>query len=89
MAAVLILARTAMPGPGRGKQPRVTGLDGTSWFASVAYVLIALVAVVPRLVKDVEVASRLSKWRPILLSALVLVAVNVAWFFMFDETKTD
>lgn len=87
VAAVSILVGTTMRGPGRGKQSRVTVM--TSWFASVVYGVIALVAVVPRLVKDAGIGLTPLEVEAILLSALVLLAVNVAWFLMFDETKTD
>ena len=64
----------------------------TSWLARVAtvsaaclYVLIAVVAIFPGLISDIGIKLRALEVEEILLSLLVFIAVNVAWYLMFDE----
>jgi hypothetical protein len=83
IGGVLILGWTLIWGPGRGKRPPLA--VATTWFSCLLYVVIALVALAPRLVKDLGIALTPLEIEELLLAVLVFVAVNVAWFLMFDE----
>jgi hypothetical protein len=64
----------------------------TSWLARVAtisaaclYALIAVVAIFPDLISDIGIELTPLAVEEILLSLLVFIAVNIAWYLMFDE----
>jgi hypothetical protein len=64
-----------------------------SWFGMAAYVaaivlyaLIGLLAVAPRIVRDVGLDLQPLRVEAVLLTLLVFLGVNVAWLLLFDET---
>jgi small-conductance mechanosensitive channel len=61
------------------------------WTLSAAclYGAIAVVAVAPGLVGDIGIKLGPLQVEEILLSILVLIAVNIAWYLMFDEVDPD
>jgi hypothetical protein len=81
LAAGAVLAGVALRGPGRhrGLSAVINGL------VTIVYVVIAVVAIAPKVVKDVGIHLSALEVEELLLSALVLVAVNVAWVLMFEE----
>jgi hypothetical protein len=58
------------------------------WTLSAAclYGVIAVVAIAPGVVGDIGIKLGPLQVEEILLSVLVLIAVNIAWYLMFDET---
>jgi len=54
-------------------------------FSVLAYAVIALVAIAPTIIKDVGIGLTALEFEAILLSVLVFLAVNVAWFLMFED----
>ncbi|HEY3010055.1 MAG TPA: hypothetical protein VGJ63_18605 [Micromonosporaceae bacterium] len=69
----------------RGQAPTWLGL--ASYLAAVVlYVLVAIIAITPRLVADVGISARPARVEAVLLTALVFLGVNVAWLLLFDET---
>lgn len=65
-----------------------------SWVARVStfsaaclYGAIAVVAIGPGLVGDIGIKLRPLQVEEILLSVLVFIAVNIAWYLMFDEAE--
>lgn len=83
LAAVVILAWVAVRGNTRGKQQLVALL--TTAAVALVYGVIAIVALAPRLVKDAGIHLTPLQLEEVLLSGLVFIAVNVAWFLMFDD----
>jgi hypothetical protein len=77
------LVALALRGPGRwrGIAAVVGGL------VTIIYLLIAVVAIAPKVVSDVGVHLTALEVEELLLSVLVLVAVNVAWVLMFEEVE--
>jgi hypothetical protein len=74
---------------------RETRRARTSWLARVTtasaallYALIAAVAIVPGRISDIGIKLRALAVEEILLSVLVFIAVNVAWYLMFDEADS-
>jgi hypothetical protein len=59
---------------------------GSTALASCLYGLIALVAIAPGLLSDVGIKLKGLQVEEILLSVLVFIAVNIAWYLMFDES---
>lgn len=87
VAGVLVLLWMAFLGPGRGKHPPVTVFITS--VVTLIYLVVALVAIAPHLVKDVSIHLRPLECEEILLSTLVFIAVNVAWILMFDDVKAE
>jgi hypothetical protein len=73
----------AVWGPGRGKHPPAALF--VMWLATLVYVVVALVAIVPTLVHDIGFSLTPLEVEAILLSILVFAAVNVAFVLMFDD----
>jgi hypothetical protein len=87
LAAVVILTATLIRGSGGGQHSLLAAL--TTTFVAVLYGAIALVALAPKGVKNIGIRLTPLEVEEILLSALVLVAVNVAWLLMFDDVSID
>lgn len=73
----------ALRGPGRGQHPPLS--VATTWLAALLYALVALIALAPTVVKDVGLNLTALEVEALILCVLVFIAVNVAWFLMFDE----
>ena len=84
--ALGVLGWLTTRGPGRAR----TGLlaSATTGVVGVLYLVIAVVALAPAVVSDVGVDLLPLEVEELFLSVLVLVAVNVAWFLMFEEVET-
>ena len=54
--------------------------------AACLYALVAVVAIAPGIVHDIGINLKPLQVEEILLSVLVFIAVNVAWYLMFDES---
>jgi hypothetical protein len=72
-------------GPGRAGTRLLVLVTGA--LVGLLYLVIAIVALSPKVVKDVGVHLMPLEVEEILLSILVLIAVNVAWFLMFEEAE--
>jgi hypothetical protein len=83
--ALGVLGWLILRGPGRAGTRRLLFL--TSGLVAVLYLGIAIVAVAPKVVKDIGIHLMPLEVEEMLLAALVLVAVNVAWFLMFEEAE--
>lgn len=59
----------------------------TSGLVGLLYLVIAIVAVAPKVVSDLGIHLLPLEIEELLLSVLVLVAVNVAWFLMFEDAE--
>jgi hypothetical protein len=59
----------------------------TSGLVGLLYLVIAIVAVAPKVVSDVGIHLLPLEIEELFLSVLVLVAVNVAWFLMFEDAE--
>lgn len=59
----------------------------TSGLVGVLYLVIAIVAVAPKVVGDLGIHLPALEIEELFLSVLVLVAVNVAWFLMFEDSE--
>jgi hypothetical protein len=57
--------------------------------AGCLYGAVAVVAIGPGLIADIGIRLRALQVEEILLSVLVFIAVNVAWYLMFDEADPD
>jgi hypothetical protein len=73
----------ALWGPGRGRHPAVGGF--ALWSVALLYAVVAVVAVVPTLVKDAGISLTPLEVEAILLSILVFIAASVAFILIFDE----
>jgi len=71
----------------RGPAPTWIGMAAYG-VAVMLYILIAVVAIAPRIVRDLGIASLPIRVEAVLLTALVFVGVNVAWLLLFDDTST-
>jgi hypothetical protein len=71
----------------RGRASRLPVL--TSWASLLIYALVALVAIAPAVVADAGIHLSALEIEELLLCALVFLAVNVAWFLMFDEVEPE
>ncbi len=69
----------------RGPAPSVLGL-AAYLLAIVLYLVIALVAVFPRVVARIGLHVAPIRVEAVLLTVLVFLGVNVAWLLLFDET---
>jgi hypothetical protein len=59
----------------------------TSGLVGLLYLVIAIVAVAPKVVGDLGIHLPPIEIEELFLSVLVLVAVNVAWFLMFEDSE--
>jgi hypothetical protein len=59
--------------------------EALRWGADLLFVLVALVALRPRLVHDIGLNATGLQVEAVLLSLLVFLGVTVAWFLMFEE----
>lgn len=59
----------------------------TSGLVGLLYLVIAIVAVAPKVVGDLGIHLPPLEIEELFLSVLVLVAVNVAWFLMFEDSE--
>jgi hypothetical protein len=87
LAAVVILTATLIRGSGGGQHSLLAAL--TTTFVVVLYGAIALVALAPKGVKNIGIRLTPLEVEELLLSALVFIAVNVAWLLMFDDVGLD
>ncbi len=69
----------------RGPAPSVLGL-AAYLLAIVLYLVVALVAVFPRVVTGIGLHVAPIRVEAVLLTVLVFLGVNVAWLLLFDET---
>ena len=83
--ALGVLGWLTARGPGRLRIDLVPVV--TSGLVGVLYLVIAVVALAPKVVSDVGVHLMPLEVEELFLSVLVLVAVNVAWFLMFEEVE--
>ena len=72
----------------RGPAPTVLGAAAYG-AAIVLYLLIAIVAAAPWLVGDVGLSAGPRRVEAVLLTILVVLAVNVAWLLLFDEAGPE
>jgi len=54
--------------------------------AIVLYVIVGVVAIVPRLIRDVGLTAAPIRVEAVLLTMLVFLGVNVAWLLLFDTS---
>jgi hypothetical protein len=77
-AVVLVLVRGPAP----------TWLGTAAYAAAIVlYLLIAIVAITPKVVAHIGISSLPVRVEAVLLTALVFLGVNVAWLLLFDETS--
>jgi hypothetical protein len=80
---VLVWLSTRRPErAGRGLLPRLT-----SGAVGLLYLVIAIVALAPKIPGKIGIHLGALEVEEMLLAVLVLVAVNVAWFLMFEEAE--
>lgn len=84
--ALGVLGWLTTRGPSRTRTGLVPVL--TSGLVGALYLVIAIVALAPKVVNDVGIHLMPLEVEEFFLSVLVLVAVNVAWFLMFEEVET-
>lgn len=77
-AVVLVLVRGPAP----------TWIGVASYFAAVLlYVLVAIVAIWPRVLTGIGIHAAPIRVEAVLLTILVFIGVNVAWLLLFDESS--
>src|SRR5205085_3146567 len=70
----------------RGSAPNLLG--ATTYVAAIVlYVLIALVAIAPGIVGDLQVSARPLRVEAILQTLVVFLGANVAWLLLFDDVQ--
>jgi len=57
--------------------------------AAALYALVALIAIAPDVVNTFDSSINAVRAEAILLSLLIFVGVNIAWFLLFDDTPLD
>jgi hypothetical protein len=72
----------------RGSAPTLLGA-ATYVAAIVLYLLIALVAVAPSIVGDLQLSARPLRVEAVLQTFVVFLGANVAWLLLFDDVQTD
>ena len=55
----------------------------------VLYAAVALVAIAPDLINNLDSSVNAVRAEAIMLSVLVFLGVNIAWFLLFEEFSTD
>ncbi len=83
--ALGVLGWLAFLGPGRAGARVISSL--TSGLVGLLYLVIAIVALAPTVPNNIGVHLPALEAEELLLSVLVLVAVNVAWFLMFEDAE--
>jgi cytochrome bd-type quinol oxidase subunit 2 len=81
--AALLLGLVTVREARRARTSRLARVATVS--AACLYALIAVVAIFPGLISDMGIELRALAVEEILLSLLVFIAVNIAWYLMFDE----
>ena len=72
----------------RGSTP--TPLGAASYVAAIVlYLLIALVAVAPGIVGDLQLSARPLRVEAVLQTFVVFLGANVAWLLLFDDVQID
>jgi len=72
--------------PVRGSAP--TPLGAATYVAAIVlYVLIALIAIAPSIVGDLQVSARPLRVEAILQTLVVFLGANVAWLLLFDDVQ--
>src|SRR5581483_5040642 len=85
ICALAALIRLSMGDPGRAGSQLLSRL--TTGLVGLLYLLVVIVALGPTIPKDIGIQLTALSVEEILLAVLVLVAVNVAWFLMFEEAE--
>lgn len=80
-----VLAGLALRAPVRAVSRQIGWL--TTGFVTLVYLVVAVVAIVPGVVGDLGVQLTALEVEELLLSVVVLIAVNVAWVLMFEEVQ--
>jgi hypothetical protein len=57
--------------------------------AAALYALVALIAIAPDVVNTFDSSINAVRAEAILLSLLIFVGVNIAWFLLFDDAPLD
>lgn len=83
--ALGVLGWLAFFGPGSAGARLLSSV--TSGVVGVLYLVIAIVALAPKAPSNIGVHLAGLEVEELLLSMLVLVAVNVAWFLMFEQSS--
>jgi hypothetical protein len=85
VAIVGAIALSTLGWPGQSRATSSLLVGAACLGAAVLYVLIAIVAINPSLLRDLGINLRGLQAEAILVSLQVFLGVNVAWLLMFDE----
>ncbi len=85
VCALAALTRLSMGDRGRAGSQLLSRL--TTGLVGLLYLLVVVVALGPTIPRDIGIQLTALSVEEILLAVLVLVAVNVAWFLMFEEAE--
>jgi hypothetical protein len=82
IGGAVVLTTIRSPAPGK--------LGVAAYVLAIAlYVIIAILAIVPRIVGGLGLSAAPVRVEAVLLTILVFAGVNVAWLLLFDEAPSD